>query len=260
MTASTPHAEDHPVLRFWRLLDNLDDYPPQVVRLDARRRLADTAFFSASTGLWGTSPANPLPPFPYGGVMFVGNNLDSEERYAERLAAGASYGSETGTPTWRQLLALLSGAGIEPNECFFTNAWVGLKAGGGSNTGELKIPYDSDFARWSRDFLAEQVRVMKPRVIAALGQWVPPFLARMTPDLAAWSRAQKFSALDEGDGALRYPVELAGHRSAVVALVHPSYRPRHVGSRRFRTHTGHLAEVEMMREAARLSRRTTEAP
>lgn len=145
----------HAVKRFWERLDRFDGYPAGVaVRVPSR--VKGTAFFAASSGLWGQEPGGPPPAFPYGGVMVVGNNLDNEERYAERLAEGRQYGSaETGTPTWRELLGLSKRVGVAPDQCFFTNIWVGLKAGGGSNTGAMAVEPGSPFDRWCQRFLCE---------------------------------------------------------------------------------------------------------
>jgi len=236
----------HAVKRFWERLDRFDGYPAGVaVRVPSR--VKGTAFFAASSGLWGQEPGGPPPAFPYGGVMVVGNNLDNEERYAERLAEGRQYGSaETGTPTWRELLGLSKRVGVAPDQCFFTNIWVGLKAGGGSNTGAMAVEPGSPFDRWCQRFLCEQVSEVRPRAIVALGQHVPVFLARVTDDLSAWTTWTSYPDLDRRDAAVHAGVRLCGHTTSVVALLHPSYRRRWVAGRRYGGLTGDAAEVAML--------------
>ncbi len=244
-------AQEHPVERFWRLLQAFDGYPAGVAA-PVPARVPGTAFFSASSGLWGQEPGGPLPEFPYGGVMFLANNLDNEQRYAERLAEGAKYGSaDQGTPTWRELLPLLDRTGIEPTDCFFTNVWVGLKAGAGSNTGAMAVAPGSEFDRWCQEFLCEQVREMRPRAVVALGEHAPVFLARMTEDLGEWRRWRSYRDLDRRQAAVVEGVRLCGHTTSAVALLHPSYRPAHVSKRSFMGLSGDAAEVAMLVRATR---------
>ena len=118
----------HPVELFRQRLASLDEYPPGVIPVPDY--LPGTAFFSAGAGLIVIKPDGRLPPFPFGGVMFVGHNLDSETAFLRRLASGRAHGvPDRPMRTWRNLYRLLRAAGIAPESCFFTNAYVGLKAG-----------------------------------------------------------------------------------------------------------------------------------
>src|SRR5919199_2451980 len=128
----------HPVQRFRRRLDALASYPPGV--LPVPEYLRGTAFFAAAAGLLVTDPDAPLPPFPFGGVMFVGHNLDSESAFRRRLESGLAHGGpDRPMLTWRNLYRLLSVAGLAAGDCFFTNAYVGLKAGD-NPTGRFPAP------------------------------------------------------------------------------------------------------------------------
>jgi hypothetical protein len=236
----------HAVKRFWERLDRFDGYPAGVaVRVPSR--VKGTAFFAASSGLWGQEPGGPPPAFPYGGVMVVGNNLDNEERYAERLAEGRQYGSaETGTPTWRELLGLSKRVGVAPDQCFFTNIWVGLKAGGGSNTGAMAVEPGSPFDRWCQRFLCEPGQRGAPAGDRSPGS------ARAGVPLSRDRRSvcvddvDELPDLDRRDAAVHAGVRLCGHTTSVVALLHPSYRRRWVAGRRYGGLTGDAAEVAML--------------
>jgi hypothetical protein len=114
----------------------------------------------------------PMPPFPIGGVMFVGNFTDSKEQHDKRRAAGKpAPGEPPGgkTPTWRNLYRWVDEAGIERQEIFFTNAYVGLSAK--NSRGRFPGSYDSSFKAWCGDFLDEQIQLMRPRAVVALGEW-----------------------------------------------------------------------------------------
>jgi len=176
---------EHPIEIFRRRLVEQTAYPPGVIPVP--EYLPGTAFFSAAAGLVVTDPGGPLPHFPFGGVMFVGHNLDSETAFMRRLASGRSHGDwPRPMLTWRNLYRLLEKAEVDPVECFFTNAYVGLKAGD-NPTGRFPGATDPTFRAWCRGFLEEQIAVMRPRVVASLGTDARQFLATMAPELAAWA-------------------------------------------------------------------------
>ena len=163
---------DHPVDYFWTLIDQLgpEDYPPGVHRVPGRG--SGTCFFSACAGLVRRR-GEPLPPFPFGGVMFVGHNLNSVGAYQRMTRRGVRDAGDPDRPsmrTWQNAYALLRRAGVDPREVFFTNVYIGLKEGDDPR-GPFPGRDDPSFCRWCAAFLDEQLRVMKPRVVVALGGW-----------------------------------------------------------------------------------------
>ncbi len=207
-----------------------------------RRQLEGLAFFSAAAGLLVTDSAGPLPPFAFGGVMFVGHNLDSEIAFRRRLMSGRAHGGpDRPMLTWRNLYRLLDGAGLAAGDCFFTNAYVGLKAGD-DPTGRFPGADDHGFRLWCRGFLEEQVAVMKPRALATLGTGSRRFLSTMAPELAAWA-----SPRNPAPGVVR--AHLGDHDFAAVAILHPSGYHGSFGRRRYRDCTGLEAEAALLRDA-----------
>jgi hypothetical protein len=230
----------HPVQRFRRRLEALASYPPGVIPVP--EYLRGTAFFSAAAGLVVTDSNGPLPPFPFGGVMFVGHNLDSERAFRRRLVSGRAHGGPDRLMlTWRNLYRLLDAAGLAGADCFFTNAYVGLKAGD-DPTGRFPGAADGEFRLWCRGFLEEQIAVMKPRAVASLGSGSRRFLSTVAPELAAWA-----SARNPPPALVR--ARLGGHDFAGVALLHPSGYHGSLGRRRYRHWTGLEAEAALLREA-----------
>lgn len=71
-------------------------------------------------------------------------------------------------PTWANLLPLLHEAGIAPEQCFFTNAYMGLREGAGT-TGRFPGSRDEQFVERCRAFFLHQIRAQQPRVVLALG-------------------------------------------------------------------------------------------
>ncbi|HEX8034436.1 MAG TPA: hypothetical protein VF510_11340, partial [Ktedonobacterales bacterium] len=118
-------SEEHPIERLFTLLDQVvAPYPAGVVPVWAR--IGGTAFFPGGAGLWGTAPHQLLPPMPVGGVMVLGHNFDCETGFAASLHRG---GENLNGPTWRTICSVLRQAGIALEQCFFTNAYMGLNAG-----------------------------------------------------------------------------------------------------------------------------------
>ena len=118
----------HPVEHLFGLLKGFS-YPDGLVPVP--QRIPGTAFFPGGYGLWRKTRGG-LPPMPCGKVMVLGNNFDSECGYGKSLQKG----DELHTPTWQNLLQLFRSVGIRPEDCFFTNAYLGLLAGCPPNTGE----------------------------------------------------------------------------------------------------------------------------
>jgi hypothetical protein len=100
--------------------------------------------------------------FPENAVMFVGHNFDSIRAHPVSKEAGG----EAQSPFWRNLLAYLSHAGLEPEDCFFSNALMGLKQG--STTGPT--PSTPAYKDECQAFLAEQIQIVKPSLVVALGE------------------------------------------------------------------------------------------
>jgi uracil-DNA glycosylase family 4 len=138
-------------------------YGPGAVKV--HRRIEGTAFFPGGIGLWrGLDPyGEALFGFPTSPVMILGHNFDkvagleaSWKRGVEKMAGA----------TWLILRRYLQTAGVDESECFFTNVLVGLQP--------LKSPgkmvADDDYYEECRTFLHEQIRLIKPRLVATLGK------------------------------------------------------------------------------------------
>jgi hypothetical protein len=216
----------HPVEQLWEQLDELptSKYPAGVVPLPGR--IGGTAFFSAGAGLCRAN-GDPLPEFPFGGVMFVGHNLDAEGPYLRRLQAGVPHGDpKQPMATWRNLYALLGGAGVGREECFFTNVYVGLIAGD-KPTGSFPGARSQNFTDWCRGFLQSQVELMRPRAMVFLGK-----------------PARDFVGLGRGLGSVTFGEMVV----PAVGLAHPSMYPASARNSRYGEQVGVGAEVALLKQ------------
>ncbi len=221
--------------------------------------ICQTAFFPGGSGLWlgessslGAS-AN-WPPMPKKKVMVLGNDFGQKGWHEKCLRENAR---DWKSKTWMHLRLLLQDTGIKPKNCFFTNAYMGLRSIGKS-TGPSPGMADPKFVeRCESFFLDKQLPVQKPRLIIVLGAEARKFIAQLSSDLAKWKECKTFLELDDSDlGPVVKKVRFNGSKpTTVVALVHPA--GRNLGNvlknRRYRGKRGEAAEMKMLRRALKKS-------
>lgn len=243
----------NPAEQLWSRHHPASGYPAGVLAVPTA--IPGVAFFPGGYGLWRPNVGAPLPEFPVGGVMILGHDFHSESGYQASLRRGRE--SET-QPTWRVLLALLQRVDVQPTRCFFTNVYMGLRAGE-NTTGPFPGARDHTFVDHCVRFLEEQVLLQRPAVIITLGVNVPPLLARLSPDLHLWSAGRGLRHLDTV-GPVHSHVRVGTAPSVetrVVALTHPSMRHASVRHRRYEGQSGDAAELRMLREVLNFSGQAT---
>ena len=243
----------HPIERLFAAMSSVAPFPDGVVPLPAR--LSRTAFFPGGAGLWGAQRGQPLPAMPHEGVMVLGHDFHSEDALAKSVADDAEVQALPSdpacrrSPTWTNLLRFLRDAEVAPERCFFTNAFMGLRKGA-ETTGQFPGSRDPQFVARCQEFFLLQMHAQQPRVVLALGKWVPSFLAPLSNRLSGWSGARSLIAIDE-IGAMQHDVSFGEGLAScsVVALTHPSLRGPNVSRRTYRGSRGHPAELRMVAEA-----------
>ena len=223
--------------------------------------LPGTAFFPGGPGLWlGESRSEAPPnwlPMPIGKVMVLGNDFSNSPAGHQEWLETEPY-ADLNTPTWRNLRPHFSEAGIRLEDCFFTNAYMGLRPESGPWGGLSPGAKDREFVQRCESFLDTQIEVQKPRLILALGKHAITFIARLSNKLDAWKPWPGFEKLDDKEQALISDVCFQGapdQTVTVVALVHPSGHNmgNTLKNRRYRGETGKDAEIAMLKDALRLS-------
>lgn len=255
-TPSLPRADSHPVQILYAKVDGFSPYPPGVIRMCTH--INRTGFFPGSPGLWNVTADTPWPRWPLNGVMIVGHNYDCEASFCRSLHQPGSPEIESHWPAFRWLRRLLKDATIQLEDCFFTNFFVGLKAGA-DPTGLFPGGDDAGYVAHCRALLLDEIRLQQPTLLLTLGQAVLPFLAQLEP-LGIWSGSRSLRKLDELHTALLPSAQFADcpHPTTVVALTHPTFWPPNVARRRFiSSHNGLLsgaeAEHELLRDGVHCS-------
>lgn len=179
--------------------------------------------------------------------MILGHDFHSEDGYRASVVRTREAESQ---PTWRNLVSVLTRVGIPVERCFFTNVYMGLRAGSGT-TGPFPGAADADFVRHCERFLGDQLRTLRPSLIITLGINVPPVIGRVIPGLSRWAEGRGLRHLDEV-GPVQRDVRIDAEppfTSTAVALTHPSLRHASVRHRSFAGERGDAAELAMLRDA-----------
>ncbi len=244
--------EQHPIKYLFNEQKKLS-YPDRVEQVE--EMIVQTAFFPGGAGLWlGKSgsleaPTN-WPAMPKRKVMILGNDFGPKSWHETCLC---QHDHDLNCVTWGNLLPLLKAADIKPKNCFFTNAYMGLRITG-KGTGQSPGAADPEFVECCKSFfLDKQIMVQKPRLILALGKHSIKFIAQLSPDLAEWKECKTFPELDDSDlGPLVKKVRFNNSKPAtVVALVHPAGRNmgNALRNRHYRGKQGEAAELAMLKDA-----------
>jgi len=170
----------HTSEKLWHEHAPASGYPPGVVPIPTP--IAGTSFFPGGYGLWNPTNCTHIPPFPAGEIMVLGHDFHSEAGYHASLRRGYESPQQ---PTWRNLVALLTQAGIPLKTCFFTNVYMGLRAGT-QTIGPFPGARNAAFVLHCRRFLLRQLEVQRPRLILTLGIVAPYVLASLSEGLKDW--------------------------------------------------------------------------
>jgi uracil-DNA glycosylase family 4 len=127
--------------------------------------------------------------------MFIGHNFDSIEAHARAVRVKG----EANSTFWGNLKDFLANAGpLDPADCFFTNALMGLKPDKPDGT----MPDCSGYRMQCQTFLIKQIEIIEPSAIITLGS--------------------------EAAAQLRRAKKRCGIRTEIdfAAIMHPSTRPK----------------------------------
>jgi uracil-DNA glycosylase len=182
--------------------------------------LKTIGFFPGGTGLWGGN-GNLVDK----DVLILGQDFGNQATYEAFEAKEDDKTARSEDPntnaTWRNLLKLLKDLGIDPDRCFFSNVFMGLRSGNAQATGEYLKPRDA-FYEENLAFLKTQVETIRPSMILLLGK--QPVLALLTAfpgALHAWEGFNSMKDLLTDRGPI-VEAKILGKKVIVAAVIHPS--------------------------------------
>jgi hypothetical protein len=208
----------------------------------------DEAFFPGGNGLYKGLQARQIPT---GGVFILGSNFGSSDLLDENNQWKIR--DETKGRTWAPLLKLLNEASIDPNHCFFTNAWPLLHLST-DRKGKNLAPSIGEWLRdqvlmdYCREFFRFSSAMMHPSLYVALGAGPAAFLGHYWGNLASWKQ-YGWKHVDEHPIAT---VKYFGRETETfcVAVTHPSMSNSNWRHRK-PDYRGFTGEAQLLAEAAR---------
>jgi hypothetical protein len=205
-------SDIHPVTEFRAMLEGCEAYPDDVVAVP--EPLAGTSAFPASSGLVRPAGSSELPPFPYGGLMVIGHDVDSLDLHEDRRNRGIADGDvDHGlSATWFGLYRLLDLGGVAHDDVYVTSLYVGLKRG--PSVGAFTRHPSAAFTTWCDRFLEHQVRVMRPSVMLVLGSVTSTEIMRHCAT-RPWAKGRL-----PAPGHRR--IDVCGQPTLLLAAKHPS--------------------------------------
>ncbi|MFP5042913.1 uracil-DNA glycosylase family protein [Parasediminibacterium sp. JCM 36343] len=221
------------------LFDKLKDikYPKTMIGIQGE--LSGRAFFPGGRGTFDNEETIADKK-----IMILGQDFDCEANYAKTLKIG--HEDIVKSSTWRNLLSFLKDADIKHNQCFYTNAILGIRVGN-KGTGKSPAFRDDGFIKECQKFFLYQVELQKPKTILVLGKHVAEFIAPISVDLGCWKRIENYNTLDQsGMQIVKNATFDNGIKSTLVLLTHPSFRTSNIHRRKYLDYSGHDAEVKMV--------------
>ena len=183
------------------------------------RYLSGLGFFPGGTGLWEKGDENIAGK----SIMVLGQDFGTIE-YFLNLKGDTESDKQS---TWRNLLTVLKEAGIQPTDCFFTNAFLGLREGLQKMVGKTPAWQKQDFVIACQKFFLQQFSIQKPQLILVLGENPARFLSSLSSGLSEWNKFPSIKSLDEKGFSVRKNIQFKEYtnlQTNLFLLTHPSYR------------------------------------
>ncbi len=176
-------------------------------------------------------------------VMILGQDFDTKKNYE----VSKNKGNEK-NPTWEGLRKLLLKTPIKLNDCFYTNAIMGVR-NTNRNTGKSPAFKDKEYIEKCQEFFLYQLEIQKPVKILVLGLRTAEFLSKTSLQLESWKSIASFKSIDEKNDQIRKDILFKNNiKSDLVLLMHPSARKYNLDSRKYGDVEGMDAQIKMINE------------
>ena len=155
-------------------------------------------------------------------VMVLGQDFDTLENYNNIVSAKGEIEKNT---TWRNLNTLLHDLNIDQANCFFTNAYMGLRSESKKNTGASPASKKaaSEFAKQCHIFFKRQLHAVKPKLVLVLGKETAKFLTKAFPnEFTKWEDIQTLKQFYAEKDAVFNDIKFEGENIRFVFVLHPS--------------------------------------
>jgi len=182
--------------------------------------------------------------FPVGGVMVLLNDFDSLANYLVGVRRGYK-GSSGQPPSLMRKMLEATCPGLS-SQAWLTNFCLGVRVADG-NTGISPGWGYEPYRNLCRDFFERSLMAQRPRLIVALGEHVPRYLASVSLDLTQWGRSDN-SFNERGVVKATFRNGFTCH---VISNVHSAFRHINVLPRRYKGLSGDAAEMMLLHDGIR---------
>ena len=155
-------------------------------------------------------------------VMVLGQDFDTLANYKK---IHEIEGEITKNKTWQNLKTLLGELKIDFDNCFFTNAYMGLRSDSKKNTGASPASKKAatQFASECYVFFKRQLHIVKPKLVLVLGKETAKFLTKAFPnEFIKWEHIQTLKQFYAEKDAVFNDIEFEGEKIRFVFVLHPS--------------------------------------
>ena len=156
-------------------------------------------------------------------VMVLGQDFDTVKNYGNIDPIKGEIGNNK---TWHNLIRLLDDLHIDIQNCFFTNAYMGLRSGTEvKNTGRSPAAKRSavGFAEECYSFFKRQLHIVRPKLVLVLGKETAKFLTKAFPkEFKKWENIPTLKQFYTNENAVFNDFAFEGEKIRFVLVLHPS--------------------------------------
>ena len=158
--------------------------------------------------------------------MVLGQDFDTQANHKQINPEKGEIDKNT---TWRNLRKLLKEVGINEKECFFTNAYMGLRPDNNKdaktkNTGKSPAAKKGAeaFSDQCIEFFKTQLQIVKPKVVLVLGKETAKFVANVFPECSKWADIKTLNSFYQEEKAIAAEVTFNNRNIHFLFVIHPS--------------------------------------
>ena len=160
-------------------------------------------------------------------VMVLGQDFDTASNH--KLIDKSKGEIDTNT-TWRNLKKLLADLKINETECFFTNAYIGLRRDNNKNaktknngTSPAAKRGAENFANDCYQFFKKQLEVVQPEVVLVLGKETAKFVSKAFPgECSKWGAIKTLRNFYGEENNISLDVRFHEKKIHFLFVIHPS--------------------------------------
>ena len=153
--------------------------------------------------------------------VFVGQDFGTKELYTSRETIE---GNKNYNPTVNNVCKFIDALKIQKNDCFFTNAFMGMRKDG-KMTGKSPGWRDPDFKKKCQEFLKYQISILQPEIVFLLGSQTASFISE-TYNVSDWEKIKDVKSLFKSG---KFYKTIGGAK--FIYMTHPSLRPTNISKR-----------------------------